>query len=87
MDFHDAVRVLVVAILVVIEDSLARRFTYLRHKPLHALDVQQTLHAKEIYCDLDNIALTHLCNGLDKGALLDALKLVRGLLKRTHTII
>ena len=87
MNLHNAVRVLVVAIFVVVEHSLACRFTDLREEPFDTGDVQKSLHTEEIDGDLNHVTLAHLSDWLDQRALPDALLLVCHGLVRIITLV
>ena len=60
MDLHDAVRMLVMPVFVVVEHGFSCRLAYLWNEPLHTLNVDQALHAEEIDCYFNYVTLTHL---------------------------
>ena len=60
MDLHDAVRMLMMPVFIVVEYGFSRRLTDLRNEPLEALNINQSLHAEEIDCDFNDVTLTHL---------------------------
>ena len=70
VNLHNAVWVLVVAVLIVIEYCFFGWLSELRHEPFNTVYIKKSLHAEEVDCDLDYISLAHLDDWLDQGALL-----------------
>ena len=76
MDLHDAVRMLMMPVFIVVEHGLSCRLTDLRYEPLQALNIDQSLHAEEIDRNFNYVTLTYLHYRLNQWSLLDALELV-----------
>ena len=76
MDLHDAVRMLMMPVFIVVEHGLSCRLTDLWYEPLQALNIYQSLHAEEIDRDFNYVTLTHLHYRLNQRSLLNALELV-----------
>lgn len=72
VDLHDSVWMQVVPVLVVVEYSFASRLAHLGTEPLDALEVDQSLHAKEVHRNFNDIALANLHNRLNQWSLLYA---------------
>jgi len=73
MDFHDAVRVLVVAIFVIIQHGLLCGCVQLGQEPFDAAQVQHPLHAEEIDGDFDHVTFAHLDNRLGQRSLFNSI--------------
>lgn len=87
VNLHNAIWILMVSVLVVVEHCLLRGLTQLRHEPLYTVDVKHALHAEEVDSDFDDVALTDLHDWLDQGPLLDSLNLISSLEKPSAVIL
>ena len=65
VNLHNLIRILVVDVLVVRQDSLFWRLEQVWREPFDRIDVQQPLHAVEVYSNFDRVFLADLCDWLN----------------------